>query len=233
LGRGCSLCKPRYLRCGHEDVNLCIGRTAAAGDRIVIIMAGDKETAPQQPEPEGGPEHPEWAVTIAYNIAMLESLSSVLSPHAEGGVTVEGRPCSTAPAILYVDKTTGRIEGVGSVVAIKRERREMSASAEPEVVAVEEAATGLPGELLSSLNTARVHVWRQHAIQYEEMEGLARRVVRPSSWPRNDRVILSEANLRRTPLEDLLPNADQRDVYLKSVEAYNSMPQSDIVRPWD
>jgi len=192
-------------------------------------MTGDREPIPQSP---GDAANPERAAAIAGNVAMLGRMSSVLEHHSPGSKVVEGCLCNEAPVILYVDRATGSIGGIGSVAAIKRALREMPGVAEQDAVAVEEAVTGLPGELLRSPNTARVHVWRQSA-HYEPVSDsdMEMQAVRPRSWPRNDRVVPNEARLRKDPLEVLIPGDVQRGIFSESIIAYNNTPQSDIVRP--
>jgi hypothetical protein len=76
----------------------------------------------------------------------------------------EGQRVFARSMILYVDRSKGRIVGIGSHEKIAREEliaqgmvREGRLPVAPEPSDLEEAATGLPREILEDPNTARIN----------------------------------------------------------------------------
>lgn len=166
--------------------------------------------------------------TLAHN---AEILASDIKPAVEDDKIArkeyDGRRVIAQSIILYVDQTTGRIAGIGSHEKLAREGQMKRTSG---TGSLESDATGIPQAVLDDPNTVRINAWFEQAVDSIDAGELLE-IQRPESWPRNDRVRLSARSLEHAPLEQLIPEAIERGILLKSIEDYNQTPEPKLVTP--
>lgn len=170
------------------------------------------------------------AETFVHNAEMLvRPVSTAVEDDRVVGRSYEGQRIFARPLILYVDATTGRIEGVGSHEKIAREKHMSHASGV--ATTVEAEATGVAKEVLDDPNIARIDAWFEQALLSSEVAPGEWRIQRPQSWVRNDRIRLSERSLTFTPLEQALPEDIERGMFLKSIADHNAREESAVFVP--
>lgn len=171
--------------------------------------------------------HPEIGETLAHNASMLANIEPVLENDSVVAKEYDDQRVFATPVVLYVDRSTGSIEGLGSHEKIARTRSQAVAGAEPG--AIEALATGLPQVMIDDPNTVRVYAWFERALLTAKTEKPdVYTIQRPASWVRNDRVRLSQRSLSHHPLEKSIPEGIERGIFLKSIDEHNQEAESDV-----